>query len=260
MTYIDSVVALREEQQSVAEDVISAAIRAQVSSSLLQIRDGVAVWVDPKPLEEATRRVATQVFRASFSLSMDTFAPSVKAAFIVGEDDLLRYLQAVGMAKVRVINETTRRMLLEEVLLGLEEGLDNYGIAQRLYDRWIAGGRDPSDGPVTRFRTEVIARTEIAAASNAGGLSGAQQAGMTHKVWASIRDSRTRDGHDGRRYDHFSNYDEETGLGANGQIRLIHEPFVISGEQLMFPGDTGLGASVGNVAMCRCAMTYKFKR
>lgn len=39
---------------------------------------------------------------------------------------------------------------------------------------------------------------------------------------------------------------------ADGQQRRIDEPFIVSGQELQFPGDTRLGASAGNVIKCRC--------
>lgn len=39
---------------------------------------------------------------------------------------------------------------------------------------------------------------------------------------------------------------------ADGQKVDIDEPFNVSGEQLKIPGDTSLGASLGNVINCRC--------
>lgn len=259
MTHEDALLALREEHQDITDSVISAAIKAQVSQGINQIRRGESVSLNPEPVEKALKNVINVIFRQSFSLTMDTFGPGQKATFLLGEEDLLNYLLSVGLTKVKVINDTTRRLLLEEMLRGIEEGLDNYDIAQRMFDKWMAGA--PHDGPISRFRTEIIARTEIAAASNAGSLSGATQAGMTHKRWSSVRDHRTRRPEmTGRQYDHYANWDASTGQGAHGQIRMIHEPFTISGEQLMFPGDPSLGASVGNLAMCRCAMTYEFRR
>lgn len=43
---------------------------------------------------------------------------------------------------------------------------------------------------------------------------------------------------------------------ANGQKVGIMEPFIVSGQMLMYPGDMSLGASIGNVAGCRCVTLY----
>jgi uncharacterized protein with gpF-like domain len=173
---------------------------------------------------------------------------------ILSEDDLLRYLQLLGFMKVRVVNDTTRRMIQEEVIRGLELGLDTFDIAQTLERRWLAEA--PADGPISFGRAERIARTEIAAAQNAGSLSGASESGLSFKVWSSVKDFRTRRTEQ-RGYDHFEDWNPDTGLGAHGQVRRIDEPFIISGEQLQFPGDPSLGAGAGSIINCRCSMTFR---
>ena len=45
-------------------------------------------------------------------------------------------------------------------------------------------------------------------------------------------------------------------VAAGGQRVGIMEPFVVSGQMLMYPGDMSLGASIGNVARCRCVTLY----
>lgn len=43
------------------------------------------------------------------------------------------------------------------------------------------------------------------------------------------------------------------------QTVLATLPFSVGGEQLMFPGDMSLGASIGNVANCRCNAIYSMR-
>jgi hypothetical protein len=45
-------------------------------------------------------------------------------------------------------------------------------------------------------------------------------------------------------------------VAANGQRVGIMEPFIVSGQLLMYPGDSSLGASKGNVINCRCLSLY----
>lgn len=40
---------------------------------------------------------------------------------------------------------------------------------------------------------------------------------------------------------------------ADGQVRASGEPFEVGGEELRFPRDESLGATIGNTANCRCA-------
>jgi hypothetical protein len=69
------------------------------------------------------------------------------------------------------------------------------------------------------------------------------------QVWHNVGDNRVRGApHNPRRskFDHWT---------AEGQEVAADEPFVISGELLRFPGDSGLGASLGNLVNCRCSVS-----
>lgn len=63
---------------------------------------------------------------------------------------------------------------------------------------------------------------------------------LPKKQWRTVGDNKVRADH----------------VEANGQTRLITEPFEVGGEYLMFPGDVSMGASAGNVANCRCTAVY----
>ncbi len=63
---------------------------------------------------------------------------------------------------------------------------------------------------------------------------------LAQKMWKNVGDNRVRTG----KFDHRQ---------PDGQIRPVALPFEVSGELLMYPGDTSLGASTGNVAGCRCS-------
>jgi len=94
------------------------------------------------------------------------------------------------------------------------------------------------------YRTERIARTETIRASNAGSRELFQEWGVQKHEWLSTKDDRTRtyDNTDGK-YDH---------LEADGQVVNIDEPFTVSGESLMFPGDPA--GDPGNTINCRCTI------
>ena len=66
------------------------------------------------------------------------------------------------------------------------------------------------------------------------------------KAWISQGDSRVRTPPDSQ-FDH---------LRADSDEVVADQPFTVSGEKLMYPGDTSLGASTGNIAGCRCSAVY----
>jgi hypothetical protein len=71
------------------------------------------------------------------------------------------------------------------------------------------------------------------------------------KVWHNMGDERVRGRPDGiyasSRFDHWS---------CEGQEQFVDIPFNISGEQLQFPGDGSLGASLSNTINCRCTSRF----
>lgn len=94
----------------------------------------------------------------------------------------------------------------------------------------------PNSTPATARR---IARTETTGAMNTGHQQMRVVAAVDEKEWISTRDKLTRNG----RFNHRT---------PDGQKQPNESPFIVSGEQLMYPGDISLGASAGNVINCRC--------
>ena len=97
---------------------------------------------------------------------------------------------------------------------------------------------------VNKWRSELIARTEVLGASNKGMMIGADsmetELGIVSvKVWSARLDSRVREDH----------------RAADGQEVLRTIPFVVGGAAMMQPGDHNGGA--GNVCNCRCAVKLR---
>lgn len=96
------------------------------------------------------------------------------------------------------------------------------------------------------YRAERLVRSAYNSASNHANLEAILDAGFTKKKWLTSRDARVRRPTKSSPYDHAA---------AEGQIVAADQPFVVSGEQLMYPGDMSHGASIGNCANCRCTCT-----
>lgn len=99
----------------------------------------------------------------------------------------------------------------------------------------------------TYNRSRLIARTETVIAANTGAMLAAQTTGLKlNKVWIASRDNRTR-----RRprdkYDH---------LHMDGVIVPKEQPFTVTGEIMMQPGDSTNGAKAGNICNCRCTIGF----
>lgn len=91
------------------------------------------------------------------------------------------------------------------------------------------------------YRAERLVRSAYNSASNNANLQAILDAGFTKKQWLTSRDARVRRPTKGKGFDHAA---------AEGQVVPVDKPFIVSGEPLMFPGDSSKGASPGNVINC----------
>lgn len=147
-------------------------------------------------------------------------------------DIVYKYLRKVSGKKIKDISRTSRNIVRRELSIGVSDGEGNDKLARRI-DDYIT--------PTYKGRAMNIARTETCGAAGLGGQSAAKETGLTlEKEWYASKDEATREAHD----------------LADGQRRPIDEPYIVDGEELMFPGDTSLGASAGNVCRCRCTELY----
>ena len=67
-----------------------------------------------------------------------------------------------------------------------------------------------------------------------------RDAGIEYKAWLSSHGPHVREAHAAAEEDYIDN------------PILIDEAFEVGGEQLMFPGDDSLGASLDNIINCQC--------
>lgn len=151
------------------------------------------------------------------------------------------------------IMDTTNQDVVAILRRGLEEGwsIPKTQTAIETMFNVYAGDQTLTDGQRLWFanrlpkpRTEMIARTETLRASNGGSQALFTDWGVQYKEWISTPDDRTRGPNSQRspsQYDH---------IGANGEVVPIDQPFIRTGEPLMYPGDPS--GSAGNTIQCRC--------
>lgn len=90
-----------------------------------------------------------------------------------------------------------------------------------------------------RYRSQLIARTEVTRASNFGRLEGYRQAGIEKKQWLATRGGNNRDTH-------------MPGAGLDGQVRDEGDPFESpSGHEAQYPCDFGVAEEDCN---CQCSV------
>lgn len=133
-------------------------------------------------------------------------------------------------ARITSISNTVRQQIINQITAGQEAGDGIEVIARDL------SKRVPE---ISRFRSRVIARTEIHNASNYGIDEAAKATGLQlRKEWVASSDARTRSDH----------------RAADGQTVDMDQPFIIGGERLMYPGDRS--GSAEQTINCRCAVAH----
>jgi uncharacterized protein with gpF-like domain len=153
---------------------------------------------------------------------------------------IIRFLEMTGLNKlVNDITQTTKDQIKRFLENGVKEGKT---MSQIISDLETAG--------ITNYRAELIARTELARAMNAGSMVGAISTGLkTNKIWISTLDNRTRRIPPSK-YDHWD---------MNGVEVPIDEYFSVYSEEgtdmMQYPGDPM--AQPGNTCNCRCTIGYK---
>lgn len=95
-----------------------------------------------------------------------------------------------------------------------------------------------------------ILRTEVTRALNFGAYTAAKKMPfLVRKIWLSLHDAKTRIAHGRSPWDHWE---------PQGQTVDLEDPFIVSGELLMYPGDPS--GSKGNVIGCRCGQEFEAVR
>lgn len=160
---------------------------------------------------------------------------------------LAGYFDSRSQDQARIIHETTvddqRQAVIQaradDPNLSIQE---TAVVAGAILSRWFRARE------MSTAITETQAPAEATKATEAEVLSGVQpsvtggsaRAASPRKTWDSVGDNRVRAAH----------------LSADGQSVRVNEPFIVGGEQLMYPGDDSLGASAGNIINCRCGASY----
>lgn len=155
-----------------------------------------------------------------------------------GNVGLQRFIETSSLGSASTISATSARdmqtasALAAELLREEQQTVTNAAVA-------AAGSRILARKQ--HGREDVIIVTETQTAAEGGKAIGANARGLEAKLWQTVQDGRVRPAH----------------VAANGQRTTISGVFVVGGQRLLYPGDRSLGASVGNVAFCRCAAIYR---
>lgn len=150
------------------------------------------------------------------------------------EDTIRRWLEKNMGAKIAIIEGSLKEWLREEIrgVMGdLTGSIDKMTreLYNRVSDKWSA---------VADWQVRRIIQTETLTASSVAGYESVKSLGIPfNKIWVNSGLSNSRDAH----------------AEADGQIVDENEPFIVGGEQMMYPRDGSLGASAGNIINCACS-------
>lgn len=178
-------------------------------------------------------------FARRMSDGMKSYYPTYrKDIFGVPFDERMeRFAQDWTATRIKQIDRTTEAHVRRIVQRMLEEGLDMREAAKEI--RSIAG-------PMSATRAHIIARTEAHTAANAGQQFEAEASEFEMvKDWISVNDDRVR----------TDPPDEFDHAEADGQKVSKDGLFIVSGEELQYPGDPA--GSPGNIINCRCALGWE---
>jgi hypothetical protein len=189
-------------------------------------------------------RIITRGWQASFDSfgnriiegAAKSYKPdSRKAMFGTFEQNAQQWIQRYGAQKVTEITKTTAKQAMNIINAVTAEAVAS-GLGQAEAGKLIQNAVREKGGTLSRARSRVIARTETHGASQAAVNLAAQSIDLpVKKEWISAgQPGRTRDDH----------------LDADGQVRNINSPFIVGGEELMYPGDPS--GSAEQVINCRC--------
>lgn len=160
---------------------------------------------------------------------------------IAENPDLMPYYPPARALQRGIDLEYGKKQITKSVTSGLLKGDSTNKIAKDLMNHITNMEK------VSAIRA---ARTAITQAQNAGRQAAteelAKQGVIMKKVWLAMDDKRSRVV-GGKRIH----------VEANGQEQDIDAPFIVGGEELMFPGDASMGASGWNLYNCRCTRYNK---
>lgn len=148
------------------------------------------------------------------------------------EDTLSRWISRNGGKKVKIITNSFKdwfRGAIKEAIKDQTESIET--MTKLLYDNVTSYYQEVQEWQVRR-----IVQTESLTALSVASDESIRALGVPFiKTWV-ISGNNTRPSH----------------LEADGQEVDQDEPFLVDGEELMYPRDSSMGASAGNIINCAC--------
>jgi len=208
--------------------------RTQYLEELLARSREQLAKVQPK-IQSAMDAGASHAIIQATGIVKATGAASVLLRGQVGVDPhLLRSLAAYRADLITGVTDAAKNQVTSIVRRSMLTGQNLLDVEKQIGSAVDAKGAFKSIGA----RAETIVRTEYRHVLGEAGQAGLREASEDvqglKKEWLTAEDDRVRESH----------------AEANGQVVGVDEPFIVGGEELMYPGDPA--GSPENVCNCRC--------
>ena len=224
-----------------AKTEFSRALKTQANEYLDKVKQSglsAEYSISRAPMENAFFNVYSRVMKQFAKDTYSQFTQKALKTEINWDEWVARWFEGNTTDLIGGIDTYTQNGIRSVAYRAIVDGLGIREFQNNLFDLY----------QISERRAELIGRTEIIRASNAGSLMGAQETGFPmQKFWLATRDNRTRGLNPEDLFDHYS-MDEDKGIP-------LDQAFNVSGEQLQHPGDRA--GSPGNTINCRCTMTYQ---
>jgi hypothetical protein len=149
-----------------------------------------------------------------------------------------KWILLFGADKVTQITGTTKEQAMALINQAIADAATQ-GLSEQATASLLRARLGEQAVSISKLRSRVIARTEAHNASTAATQAAAEASEIPMKrEWVASGGERTRSDH----------------ARANGQIVSMNQPFIVGGEELMYPGDPN--GSAENVINCRCVVAY----
>jgi len=182
--------------------------------------------------QDETAKMAAGLYRAVATIAGTTAADKLGQVFSLRAPRVAQFIAERARTFAQEITATTYKQIREQLTEGAQAGESISQLAKRIRHTFQVA----SDS-----RARTIARTEVISAYNGASDAVVRDYGpdvVGGKEWIATRDARTREDH----------------RVADGQVRAMHEAFIVGGAPMTYPGDPI--APAGEVVNCRCTIGY----
>lgn len=236
-------------------------INNAIIQSTIRKLEAEGVAFDPAEMEENLRNVlnthyekTADVFSDQIRVELpDDIAATPAENSLIGES-LTAYFATRAIEQAAIITETNQKDVNNAVNAALQTR-DEDGQPLPRRDQAREAGVGAARKLKARQQSIATTETQHAAETSKGTeaevlsgkrpsiVAGSPVAANVTKEWVTVGDERVRAAH----------------VAADSQTRDLSKPFTVDGQLLRWPGDTALGASMGNVINCRCSSVYDVK-